>query len=153
MRAPTVWCSSLLTMVTLSLAPLPPAGAETPAASAPVGLDATHFVVVRGDRLVIYEVAPKKGYDLRVLNSALVDESGRIVGQFRPDPASAVAPPAAAPAPEPEPPMRAPVPPPYSANRATEPAPRAHAKASPRVAQQRRGCRPSAQRPKLASAL
>jgi hypothetical protein len=147
MRGTIVWCSSLVAAAVLSLAPLTPAIADTPTASTPCVLDATHFVVVRGDRIVVYEVDPKKGYDLRVLNSALVDDGGHIVGQFRPE----TEPAAVTPAPAPEPPASAPVPLPYSAMRRADPAPRARVKLVPGVATPRRGAGPTV-RAKLASA-
>jgi hypothetical protein len=134
MRAASVCCSSLLAAAALSLAVLSPAGADVPAPAAPAALDATHFVVVRGDRLVIYEVDPKKGYDLRVVNSALVDESGRIVGQFRPETAPAASPPAVAPGPEPAPPVESSAPLPYFAKREMPSAPHASMKGPARVA-------------------
>lgn len=131
MRAPIALCSSLVAAVALSLSALTPARAEAPAASAPTALDATHFVLVRGDRIIIYEVDPKKGYDVRVVNSALVDESGRILGQFRPDSSPEAAPSSVAPVPEPDP---APIPLLHAAGRQTLPAPKVALKSHPRAA-------------------
>jgi hypothetical protein len=108
------WPAIAAALAALSFGSLAASADETPApaAPAPVALDATHFVVVRGDRIVVYEVDPKKGYNLRVLNSALIDESGNVLGQFRPEGRPAVTPPASTsptrPAPTPAP---APAPP------------------------------------------
>src|SRR5690349_17257274 len=62
------------------------------ASSAPVALDATHFALVRGDRVTVYEIDPKHGYSLRAVNAALLDENGVVIGQFRPDARSSVGP-------------------------------------------------------------
>jgi hypothetical protein len=84
------------TYVPLSAALLLTACAARPAAADPsptsVALDPTHFVVVRADRVLVYEADPKHGYALRVVNSALLDENGQVIGQFRPEARPSVGP-------------------------------------------------------------
>jgi hypothetical protein len=91
-------------------------------------LDARHFALLKGDRIVIYEVDPSHGYALRVVNTALLDGEGRVMGQFRPEkPAAAapapapgkVAPPPVSPPPASEPDGPAPL----SARRSPAPSP------------------------------
>jgi hypothetical protein len=72
-----------------------PAAAQSGAAGGLMPLDARHFALLKGDRIVIYEVDPAHGYALQVVNTALLDDEGRVLGQFRPEkPAAAPAAPA-----------------------------------------------------------
>src|SRR5947209_19103690 len=87
---------SLGAALALTLSAARPVAADV--APAPVALDATHFVMVRENRLLVYEADPKHGYALRVVNSALLDENGQVIGQFRPDAHPAIGP-SATPAP------------------------------------------------------
>jgi hypothetical protein len=68
-------------------------------------LDARHFALLKGDRIVIYEVDPSHGYALRVVNTALLDGEGQVLGQFRPEKPAVSTP---APAPEKGAPPRVP---------------------------------------------
>jgi hypothetical protein len=93
-----------------------PAAAQSGAAGGLMPLDARHFVLLKGDRLVVYEVDPAHGYALQVVNTALLNEEGQVLGQFRPEK------PAAVPIP-PEPKKTAPRVPPAPASEPPVPAP------------------------------
>jgi hypothetical protein len=73
-----------------------PAAAQSGGAGGLTALDTRHFALLKGDRIVIYEVDPSHGYALHVVNTALLDGEGRVMGQFRPE-KPAVATPAPAP--------------------------------------------------------
>lgn len=62
-----------------------PAAAQSGGAGGLTPLDARHFALLKGDRIVIYEVDPSHGYALRVVNTALLDGEGQVMGQFRPE--------------------------------------------------------------------
>jgi hypothetical protein len=86
-----------------------PAHADAPPSATIAPLDARHVVILRGDRMVVYEIDPARKHQARVVNTVILDEEGQIVGQFRPDPAAApvvpmrpIDPPKAAPRPEPD---------------------------------------------------
>src|SRR5438067_1629208 len=84
MRLSCPWThASLGAALALTLCAPYPAAADAP--TTPAALDATHFVVARGDRLLVYEADPKHGYTLRLVNSALLDERGQVIGQFWPE--------------------------------------------------------------------
>src|SRR5437588_9791572 len=74
------------------LSPGHSAAAETVPAPTPVSLDATHFLLVRGDRVVVYAIDPRHGYEVSVVNSALLDANGFVIGQFRPEARPSVGP-------------------------------------------------------------
>jgi hypothetical protein len=63
-----------------------PVRADAPPAASIAPLDARHVVVLRGDRMVIYEIDPARNHQARVVNTVLLDDEGQIAGQFRPDP-------------------------------------------------------------------
>jgi hypothetical protein len=84
-----------------------PAAAQSGAAGRLTALDARHFALLKGDRIVIYEVDPSHGYALHVVNTALLDGVGRVMGQFRPEKPAAATP---APAPGKVAPPRTPPP-------------------------------------------
>jgi hypothetical protein len=99
---------SVVSSIALSLAAARPSAAQASSGAAPVALDATHIAVLRGDRLVVYELNPKRGYDVRVVNSALLDANGLVIGQFHPEGRPAADPSSLPPAPAPAPPPNAP---------------------------------------------
>jgi hypothetical protein len=102
-----------------------PVAAQSSASGGLTPLDARHFALLKGDRIVIYEVDPSHGYTLRVLNMALLDGEGQVLGQFRPEKPAAVTP-------APEPGKAPPQVPPPPASEPAAPAPLS-ARSSPAV--------------------
>jgi hypothetical protein len=112
------WVSALAVAGIVIWVGVRPAAAQSGGGGGLTALDARHFALLKGDRILIYEVDPSHGYALRVVNTALLDGEGQVLGQFRPEkpavatPAPApgkAAPPPASPPPASEPPGPAPL--------------------------------------------
>jgi hypothetical protein len=73
-------------------------------------IDARHVALLKGDRIVIYEIDPARGFQLKVVNTVILDAEGQVLGQYRPaEPPAVPSPRPAAPAPAspaPAPPAR-----------------------------------------------